>query len=117
MSNANDALNAIKTALDKVNLGDRLKNVGLNTGFTWGSRKLWITIMAVCGLVFLSHGEIQQILADLRVIIMTYLIVTGVEDVAKHMAEAIIKSAAVKAMAKDGLTDDEADKVLTVEEA
>ncbi len=117
MTTANDAIQTIKAALDKVNLGERLKDVGITSRFTWGSRKLWMTIMAFCGLTFLVNGDVTHILTDLRWIIVTYLIVTGVEDVAKHFAEAWIKSAAVKAMAKDGLTDAESDKILATEEA
>lgn len=107
-----DIKTAVTGAVSKHNILDKIQKVGLSARSSWLSSKLGVTLAVVLGLIYLLHGQVIPILNNIQWIVITFLIVRGVEDSIQHIMTGRLQAKALELFAKDGLTQSEVDAAL-----
>ncbi len=78
----------------------------------WSSRKLWLTIGSVGGLIYLFQAMLPMIIWPVTILVGLYLIISYLENKDASNAKLEIKKALIESMTKDGeITPEEAEVI------
>ncbi len=114
--NATDVIKDIKTAVtgavSKYNLLEKVKKVSVDARSSWLSSKLGVTLAVVLGLLYLAHGQVAPLLDTIKWVVCTFLVVRGAQDTLQARENRILKCHMGDLLAKDGLTQAEADSIV-----
>jgi hypothetical protein len=75
----------------------------------WTSRKLWVMVAMVAGLIWLFKANLALILWQLTIIVGLWLVCTTVTDIFADNNRTKIKEKLIEDLSKDGLTKEEAE--------